>query len=381
MARLQKSATWGRFPNLPLVAPFPGRFGNLPLVPCCRFVATSPTMSAQARLVLVIALWLLVGGGPAGAADPDWYVRKGTWQATMRASLEAFHRGRDREPAGQFEPFTSDVIQGGEPARHVRLPIRGVKQLTLTAKGVPDYSSAHADWADARLVAADGRVTYVSDLKPIRVNQPYGTLRADRSHRGGPIRIADRQFDRGLGTHAFSEICFSIDGKYEWFEAWIGVDVTAGTKGHVQFTITDQPDAEIEAVRGALWRLVQRDFPDCRQEMEWEREDGIWNRPLGVKNLAERYAAVSTRAPELYRQAARRAADVRDEAGLEEVRRLYLQRRGAGVRQLCFEQDHDFNPAVLPMGPADHVDRPQRPVSRHVDGDRLGPGRPAGPVP
>jgi len=39
MARLEKSATWGRFPNLPFAASFPGRFGNLPHVPCCRFSA------------------------------------------------------------------------------------------------------------------------------------------------------------------------------------------------------------------------------------------------------------------------------------------------------------------------------------------------------
>jgi len=43
----QKSATWGRFPNLPFVAFFPGRFGNLPHVPCCRSIATSHTWSTN----------------------------------------------------------------------------------------------------------------------------------------------------------------------------------------------------------------------------------------------------------------------------------------------------------------------------------------------
>ena len=71
------------------------------------------------------------------------------------------------------------------------------------------------------------------------IEQPYGTLQRDKSHRGGPLCIGDRKFERGLGTHADSEIVFDLGKKYEWLEVWIGIDVTAKRRGHVRFTITD----------------------------------------------------------------------------------------------------------------------------------------------
>ncbi len=140
-----------------------------------------------------------------------------------------------------FRPFQSKVLRGGDPAQHVRLPVAGVEQLSLIAEGVPNYNFGHADWGDAKLIDVEGNVTYLSDLKPIHVDQPYGTPRRDRSHRGGPIQIGGRQFDRGLGTHAPTEQRFALDGRYAWLEVWIGIDATAGDQGHVRFTITNRP--------------------------------------------------------------------------------------------------------------------------------------------
>ncbi|KKK47504.1 hypothetical protein LCGC14_3154530, partial [marine sediment metagenome] len=78
--------------------------------------------------------------------------------------------------ADEFKPFVSDVIHADQSAKHIRLLVSGVKELSLIAQGVPNYRAAHADWADAKLIAADGSVTYLSDLKPIRVYQPYGSM-------------------------------------------------------------------------------------------------------------------------------------------------------------------------------------------------------------
>lgn len=156
--------------------------------------------------------------------------------------------------ADAFKPFVSDVIHGGQSAKHLRLLVSGVEELSLIAQGVPDYSAAHADWADAKLIAADGSVTYLSDLSPIRVYQPYGSMRPNRSHRGGPITIAGKRFDRGIGTHAYSDLRFALGGKYQWFEAWIGVDVTAGHAGRVRFTVTDQFDIDPAQRLGPLQR-------------------------------------------------------------------------------------------------------------------------------
>jgi formylglycine-generating enzyme required for sulfatase activity len=260
------------------------------------------------------------------AQDADWYLRKETWHETMCASLEAIESQLGAATSPEFKPFVSDVLRGGDPAQHVKLSVRGVRQLSLIAKGVPNYDSAHADWGDAKLIAADGSVTYLSDLEPIAIIQPYGAPRFDKSHRGGPIRIGIKRFERGLGTHAPTELRFALDGKYERFEVWIGIDLTAGTKGHVRFTITDLAGGQWESLREALWKLVERDFPN-RREMAWEREDGIWDWPADCAALAVRYAKHADRVPDLAQQAERLAADVKDQAGLEAVRQIYLKSR------------------------------------------------------
>jgi formylglycine-generating enzyme required for sulfatase activity len=77
----------------------------------------------------------------------------------------------------------------------------------------------------------------------------------------------------------------------------------------------------------ALWRLVEERFPDSLQEINWEREDGIWNRPGNLKDVARRYADACSREPEIAREAKRLAAMVLGRQNIEPIRRLYLQSR------------------------------------------------------
>ncbi|MBL7040045.1 MAG: NPCBM/NEW2 domain-containing protein, partial [Pirellulaceae bacterium] len=138
---------------------------------------------------VLLAALVAIESGRLLAEDPSWYVCRDTWQQTMRASLDALADACKTPSEAKFETFVSDVLRGGDAARHVKLRVGGVKQLSLIAKGVPDYNFGHADWGDAKLIDAEGNVTHLSDLEPIYVNQPYGTPRRDRSHRGGPIQI------------------------------------------------------------------------------------------------------------------------------------------------------------------------------------------------
>jgi len=284
-------------------------------------------MIGRIGLVLLTGALLLAMPTIVAAGDPDWWIAKDTWWETMWESLNSVSARAKADRTTGFKPFTSEVLAGGDEAQEVKVSIVGVKRLSLVAQGVPDYQGAHADWADARLIAADGCVTHLSDLKPFRAIQPYGTLKLDKSHRGGPLLIAGESFARGLGTHAPSEICFLLDGKYEWFEARIGVDVTAGSRGHVRFSVVEGPSEMVEDVRDALWRLVEERFPDSLQEINWEREDGIWNRPGNLKAVARRYADACSRMPESAREAARLAATVLGRQNIEPIRRLYLQSR------------------------------------------------------
>ncbi|MGC8641128.1 MAG: NPCBM/NEW2 domain-containing protein [Isosphaeraceae bacterium] len=66
--------------------------------------------------------------------------------------------------------------------------------------------------------------TPLGDLCPDSVRQDYGALQVNRSVMNQLLRIGDRTFAHGLGTHASSELVFDLDQSYDRFEATIGVD-------------------------------------------------------------------------------------------------------------------------------------------------------------
>ncbi len=68
------------------------------------------------------------------------------------------------------------------------------------------------------------RDIFLSELEADHATQGYGTLKRDRSVVDAPLRIGERAFARGLGTHAVSTIAYGIGGRYASFEAWAGVD-------------------------------------------------------------------------------------------------------------------------------------------------------------
>jgi formylglycine-generating enzyme required for sulfatase activity len=85
-----------------------------------------------------------------------------------------------------------------------------------------------------------------------------------------------------------------------------------------------------DARNEALWRRLGRDFsdPQSRQQMAWDRQDGIWPQAgtnVTAAALAERYAG-ATRA-ELTEQARQLAKNVQQPGDLEPLRRLYYRSR------------------------------------------------------
>ncbi len=65
-----------------------------------------------------------------------------------------------------FQPFSSDVMRGGQVAEHVRVNVAGLQEIWLIAVGVPDNGKGYADWGEAKLIDSPGTTTYLSDLEP-----------------------------------------------------------------------------------------------------------------------------------------------------------------------------------------------------------------------
>jgi len=279
---------------------------------------------------LLSVLVIVLLNHPATAEGPPYYLKKSTWGETFLASREALvklERAQGAEPS--VRTYTSRVVRGGEPAKFIRVPVAGAEELFLYVSGAPEVIYGAATWADAKLIDADGNETVASRMKPLEVLE--GRYDVDRnlySGVSGPLRIAGRKFDHGIHVYAPSKIRIPLDGKYERFEAWIGIDDWVGGHGAVRFHVTG-PEG---AARLDLWTRLALDFPQeaPRREMKWEREDRIleedWE-PGDYAELGRRYAQACRRVAPLAEQAARRARAVTDSAGLAEIRRMYYRSR------------------------------------------------------
>ncbi|MEN8127286.1 MAG: DUF4838 domain-containing protein [Planctomycetota bacterium] len=135
-------------------------------------------------------------------------------------------------------PVKTGIMKRNDPAQHLKLPVSDVTLLKLIVKdGGNGNANDHADWADAKLIDAEGNVTYLSDLEPVRVSQGWRTLGIDKSVLGNQLKIGTQKFDKGLGSHANSEILYKLNKKYKYFETYIGVDSGAGGDASVVFHV------------------------------------------------------------------------------------------------------------------------------------------------
>lgn len=154
--------------------------------------------------------------------------------------------------------FESGVMRGGEAAKHLDVSLTGKQTLRLVIGDSGDnFNYDHSDWADAKLTTRDGKVVPLSSLQPIDAQQGFGTLGIDRSVDGHPLKIGDRAFSRGLGSHSKGEIVYELDGRYTRLEAEVGIDAEVGMRGTATFSVY-ATDAANTAVSGLVTRLAPR---------------------------------------------------------------------------------------------------------------------------
>lgn len=275
--------------------------------------------------LMLICHW--AGAGFALASEPAVYTRKANWLESLIASLEALPSN-----AGEngVDPFESGTMCGGDPAQQVSVPLGSATELYLFVTGVPDTKWAVADWADARLVRADGSsvpLTAASNYVAV-----LGRCEKDITLKSGlyqKLGLRGKTFDRGLNVQADSIVRVLLDEKFARFEATIGMDDWAGTNGSVRFSVLGGR----RAAARQLWVPLMRDFgagPE-RQQMNWEREDRIFEFDWVAGEwaaLAQRYAAASDRVPPLAHQSREMASRVTDLKSLQQLRDgFYLRSR------------------------------------------------------
>lgn len=69
------------------------------------------------------------------------------------------------------------------------------------------------------------------------VNQTHGKAQTDKSYANDTLTIAGIAYERGIGTHAPSELIFALEGKRHKFTALVGMDDKGGPTASAQFRV------------------------------------------------------------------------------------------------------------------------------------------------
>lgn len=139
----------------------------------------------------------------------------------------------------------------------------GARLLSADAAAVqlttPFAAALRLDWsAVERLEFRSPRVEFLSDLKPVRV-ESRGTFghpwpwRADAGLFGGPLRIGERLFAKGLATHAYSRLTYDLNEPFQRFDAVVGLDAADAPAGCAIFRVLvdDKPAFDSGPIRAA----------------------------------------------------------------------------------------------------------------------------------
>ncbi len=153
--------------------------------------------------------------------------------------------------------FSSDVVTSSTPGHSidVNVDITGAEKLFLVVTdGRNGFACDWADWAEPRLVSADGE-TKLTELEWTAASTGWGQVRANANCEGRPMQINGERIEYGIGTHANSIIEFDLPEGHDFtsFKARAGLDNGGTGQGNgtsVQFHVfTERPSRRLARSR------------------------------------------------------------------------------------------------------------------------------------
>jgi len=347
----------------------------------------------------LVALSLSLACTASFAADPPYYVKKGTWQETMLASREGLVT-YEAEQAGKATPDEKPVAAPSAIALDTWYmvgpfyPPGGGKDFALAfppekepGLNAPDQAIAELEGASATAALAKsyGKLrwrampqfrdgiphdmsagtngsTYlyrtITVAKPTVMTGYFGSDDGMRAWLNGKLLISN-DVPRG---HAPNQDTAKLELKAGANHLMLKIHNNSGGHGfyfHTKPTPVGSNSKQDpkQIARDGVWNLVARDFGDgsAPREMNWERQDGIWTADWtagDLKELGGRYVK-ATRLPSLAKQAAAELAGVKAPADLARVREPYYHAlRVEEASQLV----KNFNFKALRLGIEDLTD-------------------------
>jgi hypothetical protein len=129
-----------------------------------------------------------------------------------------------------YTPDNAFALRDLEPHRTYSVQVSSVWQDGTESK----------DRAEIKFTLADQlpKEFYLSDLEPVRGTIGWGTIEVDRAVTAKLLTVGGREYHKGIGTHANSDIEFRLYGMFDTFSTQVGVDEGNNSeKGSVEFVV------------------------------------------------------------------------------------------------------------------------------------------------
>ncbi|WP_069111081.1 NPCBM/NEW2 domain-containing protein [Jiangella alba] len=188
-------------------------------------------------------------GVPDAPTDLAAYRTGDAVGVTWEPSAQALTSNVSRAPVGSTD-FTV-VAQGLTGSTWVDSEAAG-GPFSYRVTSTNEAGEGAASTVDEQPLPDGAGVVWLSDRRPASATIGWGSIGYDRSVSGGAIAINGTAYEKGIGTHAASEIVYDLDPADARFQAVVGLDDVPGAagRGSVQFQVV--ADGEVVLDSGVM---------------------------------------------------------------------------------------------------------------------------------
>lgn len=108
--------------------------------------------------------------------------------------------------------------------------LKGAKELYLLVSDLGANACDWSDWIEPEVVLEDGTVVDLTKLK-WKEAESTGTTRVGKNYDGKPLKVAGKEYARGIGTHANSFIAYQLPGPAKAFRSKVAIDDGGAIRG------------------------------------------------------------------------------------------------------------------------------------------------------
>ena len=193
------------------------------------------------KLVLNAILWI------AKVEVPENGVESTVTPEDLQKNLDPKPERKKRQAGTSLKPnYKSGPVQTGLVP--VKADISGATSLYLVVTdGGNGINGDWADWIDPRLIREDGTSVRLTSLKWKSATAGFGQVGIGKNAGGQPLKVGNKPFADGIGTHSPSLIEYDLPEEFARFEAKAGLD-NGGTDQNIgalaEFMVFTQPPRE-----------------------------------------------------------------------------------------------------------------------------------------